>query len=107
MVLHYDSYSHRACVVAGSQNADWYRNVQASPAVEIAIGRERYQPKQKFLQSHEIAMLLKWSRRHHPVTARVQSWFFGCGRPPMQKYLTSPTTGRSCLRRVKQCEAKW
>ena len=77
MVLHYDSYSHTAVVVAGSQCADWYRNVQASPAIEIAIGRERYQPEQKFLRPHEIAMLLKWSRRHHPLTARVQGWFFG------------------------------
>jgi hypothetical protein len=39
-----------AVVVAGSQSADC-RNVQASPAIGIAIGRERYQPKQKFLQS--------------------------------------------------------
>ena len=77
MVLHYDSCSHRACVVAGSQRADWYRNVQASPAVEIAIGRERYRPEQQLLAPHEIAMLIKWSRRHHPLTARVQSWFFG------------------------------
>ena len=47
------------------------------PAVEIAIRRERYRPDLKFLQAHEIAMLLKWSRRHHPLTARVQSMFFG------------------------------
>ncbi len=77
MVLHYDSSSHRVCVVAGSQKTDWYRNVQASPAVEIAIGREHYRPEQKLLEPHEIAMLLKWSRSHHPLTARVQSWFFG------------------------------
>jgi deazaflavin-dependent oxidoreductase (nitroreductase family) len=77
MVLHYDPYSHTARVVAGSKRADWYRNVKASPAVEIAIGRERYRPEQKFLEPHEIAMLLKWSRRHHPVTARIQSLFFG------------------------------
>lgn len=77
MVLHYDSYSHMACVVAGSRSADWYRNVHVSPAVEIAIGRERYRPEQRFLQPYEIAMLLKWSRRHHPLTARVQSLFFG------------------------------
>jgi deazaflavin-dependent oxidoreductase (nitroreductase family) len=77
MVLRYDSHSQLAYVVAGSQSADWYRNVRASPAVEIAIGRERYRPEQKFLQPQEIAMLLKWSRRHHPLTARVQSLFFG------------------------------
>src|SRR5512143_2438040 len=77
MVLHYDSHSHTACVIAGSRDADWYRNVHASPAVEVAIGRDRYRPEQKLLQTHEIAVLLKWSRRHHPFTARVQSWFFG------------------------------
>lgn len=77
MVLHYDPRSHTASVVAGSKRADWYRNVQASPPVEIAIGRERYRPEQEFLEPDEIALLLRWSRRHHPVTARVQSLFFG------------------------------
>ncbi len=50
---------------------------KASPAVEIAIGRERHRPEQSFLEPVEIAGLLRWSRRHHPITARIQSMFFG------------------------------
>ena len=77
MVLHYDRNNHVARVVAGSRKADWYRNIQASPAVKITIGRECYQPVQSFLEPNEIALLLRWSRRHHPITARIQSMFFG------------------------------
>lgn len=77
MILHYDRKNRVARVVAGSRNADWYRNIQASPAVKITIGRECYQPVQSFLEPNEIASLLRWSRRHHPITARIQSLFFG------------------------------
>ncbi|HEX9130895.1 MAG TPA: nitroreductase family deazaflavin-dependent oxidoreductase, partial [Ktedonobacteraceae bacterium] len=76
MVLHYDRQSREALVAAGSANADWYRNIHASPAIEVALGRERYRPEQRFLEVEEIAELLAWSRQWHPVKARIQSMFF-------------------------------
>ncbi len=76
MVLRYDRQSREAFVVAGSANADWYRNIQASPAIEVALGRQRYRPEQRFLEVEEIAELLAWSRQRHPVKARIQSMFF-------------------------------
>ena len=77
MVLRYDVRTHEAIVAAGSLGADWYRNIQSAPAIEIAIGRERYQPKQRLLTAAEVAAALAWSRRHHPIAAWVQSRFFG------------------------------
>ncbi len=76
MVLRYDHRSREAFVVAGSAKADWYRNIHASPAIEVALGRERYRPEQRFLEVEEIAELLAWSRQRHPVKARIQSLFF-------------------------------
>ena len=76
MVLRYDRQSREALVAAGSANADWYRNIHASPAIEVALGRERYRPEQRFLEVDEIAELLAWSRQRHPVKARIQSMFF-------------------------------
>ncbi len=77
MVLRYDARTREAIVAAGSRSADWYRNIQAAPAVEIAIGSERYRPAQRLLETGEIAAALAWSRLHHPVSAWVQSKFFG------------------------------
>lgn len=76
MVLRYDRRSREALVAAGSAHADWYRNIHASPAIEVALGRERYRPEQRFLEADEIAELLAWSRQRHPVKARIQSMFF-------------------------------
>ncbi len=76
MVLHYDHRSREAFVAAGSAHADWYRNIHASPALEVALGRERYRPEQRFLEVEEIAELLAWSRQRHPIKARIQSLFF-------------------------------
>lgn len=76
MVLRYDRRSKEALVVAGSAQADWYRNIHASPAIEVALGRQRCRPEQRFLEGEEIAELLAWSRQRHPVKARIQSMFF-------------------------------
>jgi deazaflavin-dependent oxidoreductase (nitroreductase family) len=76
MVLRFDRPSGEAFVAAGSPRADWYRNIQASPAREVAIGARRFRPVQRFLSAEEIAELLIWSRDHQPFRARVQSRFF-------------------------------
>ncbi len=77
MVLRYDEQTQEASVVAGSRGADWYRNIQASPAVEITLGSQRYYPMQRFLNTDEIAELMAYSRRHSPFTAFMQGLFFG------------------------------
>ncbi len=77
MVLEYDGRTGEAFVVAGSRDADWYRNIQTSPAVEIMHGRRQYRPVQRFLSSNETAELLGSSRRQAPFQALVQALFFG------------------------------
>ena len=75
-VSHYDRHSRTVRVIA-SQNADWYRNLRSSPAVEITMGREHYRAEPHFLEPIESAALLRWSRRHHPIAMRIRSWLFG------------------------------
>ena len=77
MVLRHDRAARQVYVVAGSTAADWYRNIQAAPAEEIQVGRERYRPIQSFLSTAEVADLLEWSRKCHPLQARLQALFFG------------------------------
>ena len=82
MVLRFDAGSGEAFVVAGSPRADWYQNIHASPAVEVAVGALRYRPAQRFLTAGEIEQLLAWSRDHQRFHAYVQSRFFGWPWPP-------------------------
>ena len=59
-VVHYDPIS-RECVVAAAWGdpPEWYRNLQASPALEIQIGRERYRPVHRMLGPAEEAAVLR------------------------------------------------
>lgn len=77
MVLHRDERKHEVYAVAGNRRSDWYRNIQASPAVQISMGGRRYRPVQRFLRSEEIASILASCRRRDPVSARIQCLFFG------------------------------
>lgn len=66
-------------VVAGlGPTADWYRNLRATPAVEVAIGRSRFRPAHRTLNVEEaVAALTDYERRNRlitPVIRRVLSW---------------------------------
>ena len=61
MVLRFDARPGEVFVAAGSPRADWCQNIQAAPAVEVAVGSRRYRPVQRFLPAGEIAELLIWS----------------------------------------------
>lgn len=87
MVLRFDARSGEAFVAAGSPRADWYQNIHASPAVEVAVGVRRYRPAQRFLTAEEIAEVLAWSRDHQRFRARVQSRFFHWPWPPADEDL--------------------
>jgi deazaflavin-dependent oxidoreductase (nitroreductase family) len=77
MVLHEDQQTGEICVAAGSLKADWYRNLQAQPALEVAIGGRQFRPAQRFVPPEELAAHIAWARRHRPLQAWVQSRFFG------------------------------
>lgn len=69
-------------VVAGlGRAADWYRNLRATPGVEVAIGRSRFRPVHRILDIEEaVAALTDYERRNRwvtPVIRRVLSWLVG------------------------------
>lgn len=64
-------YTGESIVVAAyGENADWYRNIQANPAIELRIGRDRYAPIQRFLTPDEIYTEFSDYERRHPSAAR-------------------------------------
>jgi len=69
-------------VLAGRGSAgDWYRNLQATPAVQVAIGRNRFRPVHRILNLDEaVATLADYERRNRwitPLIRKVLSWLVG------------------------------
>jgi deazaflavin-dependent oxidoreductase (nitroreductase family) len=69
-------------VMAGlGWSADWLRNIQALPPVQVEIGRERFQPLVRVLEEREaVDVLADYERRNRvagPVVRRVLSWLVG------------------------------
>lgn len=70
-------------VMAGlGRSANWYRNVQAHPATEVLVGRQRLRrPALRVLDAQEAAAVLaEYERRNRvvaPVVRRVLSWLVG------------------------------
>ncbi len=87
-------------VVAGSREAQWYRNLSAAPAAEVWIGARRFRPTQRMLSAAEIAGVLLALRRDHPREARIQAAFFGWPWPSSVDEVTSlaATLGGVALR---------
>jgi deazaflavin-dependent oxidoreductase (nitroreductase family) len=71
-VVRYEPSTRETIAVSGwGEKADWFRNIRASPALEIQTGRERYAPKQHFLSPEEVhAEILDYERRH-PWAMRI------------------------------------
>lgn len=81
-VIGEDRSSHELVVVAGlGRSAQWYRNVLAGGAAEVAIGGERFTPSYRELDSPEaVAVLAAYERRNRyltPIIRRVLSWLVG------------------------------
>jgi deazaflavin-dependent oxidoreductase (nitroreductase family) len=58
-VIGTDKASGEVMVIAGmGPSADWYRNIQASPAVEVVVGRRRFTPAHRTLDETEAAALM-------------------------------------------------
>lgn len=73
---------HEVVVVAGlGHSAQWYRNLLADKATEVAIGRERFAPLHRELDQTEAATVLAGYERHNryiaPIIRRVLSWLVG------------------------------
>jgi hypothetical protein len=74
--------AHEVIVLAGlGHTAQWYRNLFADNAAEVAIGRERFASMHSELDPpEEAAVLARCERRHRhitPVIRRMLSWLVG------------------------------
>jgi deazaflavin-dependent oxidoreductase (nitroreductase family) len=74
--------SREVIVIAGlGASANWYRNLQASDAIEVAIANERFAPAHRRLSESEAATVLAdYERRNRlitPIIRRLLSWLVG------------------------------
>ncbi len=81
-VIGVDPSAGEVIAIAGlGRSADWFRNVQARPAVEVAIGRRRFRPAHRVLDEPEaVATLAVYERRNRllgRVIRPVLSWLVG------------------------------
>jgi deazaflavin-dependent oxidoreductase (nitroreductase family) len=77
-VIRYDPATCESVVVSGwGERSDWYRNIKASPALEVRTGRERYAPKRQFLAPGENQAIISEYARRHPLTSRFLAKAFG------------------------------
>jgi len=77
-VLRFDPRTLEISVVSPWSSSNWFRNIQATPAVEVATGSIQYAPEQRTLSPEEIAQLFIEFRGKHPLfsrmVARIPHW---------------------------------
>ena len=70
-VLSFDEQSREIKAVSAWNASEWYKNIQAAPALQVETGLTRYAPAQCDLSSEEIAQLFVDFRRQHPLFCRM------------------------------------
>jgi deazaflavin-dependent oxidoreductase (nitroreductase family) len=77
-VLLYNPATRESVVLsAWGEKADWYRNIAATPALEVRTGGQRYAPEQRFLAPEENHAVLSDYERRHPLAFRFFAKVFG------------------------------
>lgn len=77
-VILYEPATRESVVLsAWGEKADWYRNIKATPALEVRTGGHRYVPAQRFLKSEENQTVLADYGRRHPLAFRIFARVFG------------------------------
>jgi deazaflavin-dependent oxidoreductase (nitroreductase family) len=77
-VVRYNPANKESVVLsAWGEKADWYRNIQVTPALEVCTGGERYVPEQRFLDTEENLAVIADYERHHPLAFRIFARAFG------------------------------
>jgi deazaflavin-dependent oxidoreductase (nitroreductase family) len=81
-VVDSDRETGEIIVISGfGPSADWFRNLQAAPAVEIAIARRRFRPQHRIIDEAEAAgVLAGYERRNRviaPIVRQVLGWLAG------------------------------
>lgn len=72
-VVGYDRSIPEVVVIAAwGERAQWVRNLEASPAISVQIGRTRWPaPEHHILDAERTAEVIATYRREHPFTARL------------------------------------
>ncbi len=78
-VVRYDAGVEEFVVLAAlGRRADWYRNIMAAPALEVAVGHTRFRPIQRVLADDEAAAdLAAYERRTRLIAPLVRSVLSG------------------------------
>jgi deazaflavin-dependent oxidoreductase (nitroreductase family) len=77
-VVRYNPVTHESTVAAAwGDRADWYRNLQAHPALRVQTAGVRYTPAQRFLSPEEVVAVLRGYQRAHPIAAWVGAHLLG------------------------------
>ncbi len=80
-VLAFDPKTQEIKAVSPWSTSNWFRNIQAAPAVEVQTAGVRYVPQQRFLCPEEIASAFIELRERYPVfsrmVARIPGWNIG------------------------------
>lgn len=71
-VVRYDPVTRESVVLSAyGDRSDWYRNIQAQPALEVRTGRDRYAPVQRALTPDETySVLADYRRRYGSLLGR-------------------------------------
>ncbi len=70
-VLRFDARTKEVMAMSAWSASDWYKNIQAWPALEIRVGSLRYVPTYRSLSTEELVELFEEYRRRHPLFTRV------------------------------------
>lgn len=70
-VLRYDRETKEIMAISAWSESEWYKNIQAAPALEVEIASVRYAPVYRTLTPEEIADLFEEYRHRHPLFTRV------------------------------------
>jgi deazaflavin-dependent oxidoreductase (nitroreductase family) len=77
-VVSYDPATHESVVLSAyGEQADWYRNIQAHPAVEAQTGGSRYAPQFRLLSPNERYVALQTYQRRYRRAFRAVIRFLG------------------------------
>jgi hypothetical protein len=77
------------------EKADWYRNIEAAPALEVRTGGQRYVPEQRFLAQEENHAVISDYGRRHPQAFRA-----------FARVLGYPLDGTETARRELACSLR-
>jgi deazaflavin-dependent oxidoreductase (nitroreductase family) len=81
-VVRYNPATEESVVLsARGEKADWYRNIEENPTLEVWTAGERYAPKQRFLAPKENEAVISEYARRHPVAFRFLVKVLGFNSP--------------------------